>query len=80
MDSFQTGNRHNYIIKVFKIEETDEINLKKIYKIKTQQKDIIMSISEFTNVINHENENENNINIASTSMDSTLRIIKILKK
>ena len=80
MDSLQTGNRHNYIIKVFKIEETDEINLKKIYKIKTQQKDIIMSISEFTNVINHENENENNINIASASMDSTLRIIKILKK
>ena len=76
MDLIQAGNRHNYTIKIYEIEEKEDINFKKVYKIKSEHKDIIMSLSELTNNLTYL-ENKKKIIIVSASMDSTLRIIKI---
>ena len=78
MDIIQANNRHQYVIKIYKIiEENKEINLKDIYELKSEHKDVVISIKELKNNL-EKKDNDNNIIIACASIDSTLKLNKIL--
>ncbi len=78
MDIIEINNRHQYVIKIYKIiEENKEINLKDIYELKSEHKDVIISVKELKNNLEKQ-DNDNNIIIACASIDSTLKLNKIL--
>ena len=76
LDLVEIGNKHTNIIKIYElIEGINDVNFKEIYNFKSEHKDIIVTLLNLKNI-----NDENNIFVASSSLDSTLRITKLMEK
>ena len=74
IDNLENGNY--FIIKLFEVVDAmEEIFLNNIYEFKTEHKKIIVSLSELKN--NLAQINDKNLILVTSSIDCTLRLIKI---
>ena len=75
------NNKHIYLIKLYKIEEIDEIiNLNQIYQYKSEYTNIIISLSQINNKELFKNKNnEEKIFFVSASLDSKIILTEINK-
>ena len=84
MDEVNKNLKNKFIINIYEvIEGKGKIKFNKIQKFKSKHKDIIVSLFDLKKDINDEIIKENivdEMNIISASIDSTLRLIKIINQ
>ena len=81
MDIAEKKRKNSYIIEINKVDEgIDDIYLNNIYQFQSGHNDIIVSLSELKTKINEKKYEENNnkeIILASSSLDTNLKLFKI---
>ena len=85
MDILDKTNKHKYLIRIYEVlDKFGKLYLKNKYEFISEHKYIIVSILELKNKFyekideeNNEKNKDKNIFIASASIDSTFRLIKI---
>ena len=81
MDIAEKKRKNSYIIEIYKVDEgIDDIYLNNIYQFQSGHNDIIVSLSELKTKINEKKYEENNnkeIILASSSLDTNLKLFKI---